>query len=190
MRLRAALEGKLDELLEKEYQNAAKAVTVGIKLATNGLKTALRSQVKTAKLGSRLANSWRGDVYPKSKTSISAAGVVYTRAQKIFEGFEYTTLIRSNNGLWLAIPTLAVPKRVMNKRITPALYEKAKGVSLRFVYRKSGVSLLVHEQKKKTIIAFILVPQVKMPKLINFASESQKWQAEVPSLILENWPNE
>ena len=71
--------------------------------------------------------------------------------------------------------------------MTPALYEKWKGVRLRFVYRANGVSLLVHEQKRKTIIAFILVPQVKMPKLINFAGESEKWQARVPTLILENW---
>ncbi|MBO6288749.1 MAG: hypothetical protein J6N45_00295, partial [Alphaproteobacteria bacterium] len=60
MRLKAALEGKLDELLDKEYQNAAKAVTAGIKTATNGLKLSLRTQVKAAKLGTRLANTWRG----------------------------------------------------------------------------------------------------------------------------------
>lgn len=46
---------------------------------------------------------------------------------------------------------------------------------------------LVNEKKRKTVIAFILVPQVKMPKLINFAGESEKWQAKVPTLILENW---
>ncbi len=50
MHLKAALEGKLDELLDKEYQNAAKAVTAGI--TTNGLKLSLRTQVKAAKLGS------------------------------------------------------------------------------------------------------------------------------------------
>lgn len=31
---------------------------------------------------------------------------------------------------------------------------------------------LVNEKKRKTVIAFILVPQVKMPKLINFADDS------------------
>ena len=71
--------------------------------------------------------------------------------------------------------------------MTPALYEQTKGVRLRFIYRAVGVSLLVHEQRKKTIIAFWLVPQVKMPKLINFESESATWQAKVPSLIMENW---
>lgn len=190
MHLKAALEGKLDELLDKEYQNAAKAVTAGIKTATNGLKLSLRTQVKAAKLGTRLANTWRGDVFPKAKNSISAAGVVYTKAQKILEGFEYASVIRSQNGFWLAIPTLAIKKRVFNKRMTPALYEKSKGVRLRFIYRANGASFLVHEQKKKTIIAFILVPQVKMPKLINFETESEKWQAQVPTLIMENWKDE
>lgn len=187
MRLKAAVEGSLVEYMEREYQNCARAVTKGMSLAANGLKTAMRIQVKSAGLGSRLANTWRGDIYPKAKNSISAAGVVYTKAQKIMEGFEYQTVIRGKNGLWLVIPTAAIPKRIRNKRLTPALYEKSKGVRLRFVYRKNGASLLVHEQKRKTIITFILVPQVRMPKLINFAHESAKWQAKLPSLILENW---
>lgn len=187
MRLKAAMEGSLVEYMEREYQNCARAVTKGVSLAANGLKTAMRTQVKSAGLGSRLANTWRGDIYPKAKNSISAAGVVYTKAQKIMEGFEYQTVVRGKNGLWLAIPTAAISKRIRNKRMTPALYERSKGVRLRLVYRKNGASLLVHEQKRKTIIAFVLVPQVRMPKLINFAAESAKWQAKLPSLILENW---
>ena len=187
MRLKAAVEGSLAEYMEREYQNCARAVTKGVSLAANGLKTAMRTQVKSAGLGSRLANTWRGDVYPKAKNSISAAGVVYTKAQKIMEGFEYQTVVRGKDGLWLAIPTAAISKRIRNKRMTPALYERSKGVRLRFVYRKNGASLLVHEQKRKTIVAFVLVPQVRMPKLINFAAEGAKWQAKLPSLILENW---
>ncbi len=187
MRLKAAVEGSLVEYMEREYQNCARAVTKGVSLAANGLKTAMRIQVKSAGLGSRLANTWRGDIYPKAKNSISAAGVVYTKAQKIMEGFEYQTVIRGKNGLWLVIPTAAISKRIRNKRMTPALYERSKGVRLRFVYRKNGASLLVHEQKRKTIVAFVLVPQVRMPKLINFAAEGAKWQAKLPSLILENW---
>lgn len=187
MRLKAALEGNLTEFLEKEYQNAATAVTMGIKQATDGLKTSMRSQVKNSGLSSRLANTWRGDVFPKAKKSISAAGIVYTKAPTIMAGFEFETIIRGKSGLWLAIPTESVKKKVYGKRMTPALYEQWKGVKLRFVYRPHSASLLVHEQRKKTLIAFILVPQVKMPKLINFTSESVKWQEKVPELILRNW---
>ena len=166
MRLNTALQGSLSEYLQHEYQQGAEAVTIGIKTATNGLKMSMRGQVRSAGLGSRLANTWRGDVYPQTKKSISAAGVVYTKAQKIMSGFEYQSTIRSSQGFWLAIPTPAVKKRISGKRITPALYERSKGIRLRFVYRSHGASLLVHEQKRKTIIAFWLVPQVKMPKLI------------------------
>lgn len=103
------------------------------------------------------------------------------------QGFEYASIIRGKNGLWLAIPTDAIPKKARGKRMTPGLYEQMKGVRLQFVYRRNACSLLVHTKKKKTVIAFILVPQVKMPKLINFESESERWQNKVPSLILQNW---
>ncbi len=187
MQLKLAIQGKLSEVLETHYQNGAKAVTSGITSATNGLKTSMRNQVKSAGLSTRLANTWRGDVYPKSKSSISAAGQVYSNAQKIMQGFEYQTTISGKNSNWLAIPTDAIAKKIRGVKTTPALYEQAKNCKLTFVYRTSGVSLLVHSKKKKSIIAFILVKQVKMPKIINFETESQKWQSQVPSLILRNW---
>lgn len=69
MRLEMALQGKLGEYLEKEYLNCAHAVTTGVKIATNGLKNSLRNQVKSSGLSGRLANTWRGDVYPAAKTA-------------------------------------------------------------------------------------------------------------------------
>ena len=187
MQLKLALEGRLSEIMEKHYLEATRAVTAGITIATNGLKTALRTQVKSAGMSSRIANTWRGVVYPKGKQSISAAGQVYSNAEKIMLGFEEASIIRSKNGLWLAIPTDNIPKRVRGKRMTPTLYEQTKGVRLQFVYRRNNCSLLVHTKKKKTVIAFILLPQVKMPKLIDFAGEGVVWQNRLPSLILQSW---
>ena len=187
MRLDIALQGKLSEYLENEYKKGAIAVTKGITHATDGLKNAMRSQVKSSGLSNRLVNTWRGNVYPKGKKSISAAGVVYSKVPKIMVGFEYQTVIRGKNGFWLAIPTPAIPKKIGSKKTTPALYEKIKGIRLRYIYRPNQASLLVHEQKRKTIIAFWLVPQVKMPKLIHFETEGEKWQKRLPTLILQNW---
>lgn len=187
MRLDIAFQGKLSEYLENEYKKGAIAVTKGITHATDGLKNAMRSQVKSSGLSNRLANTWRGNVYPKGKKSISAAGVVYSKVPKIMVGFEYQTVIRGKNGFWLAIPTDAIPKRALGKKMTPEIYEKSRNTKLRFVYRSHGASLLVHERKKKSIIAFWLVPQVKMPKLIHFANEGAKWQNRLPTLILQNW---
>ncbi|MFI3241758.1 MAG: DUF6441 family protein [Alphaproteobacteria bacterium] len=187
MQLKLAIEGKLSEVLEAHYKAGEKAVTLGIKAATNGLKASMRSQVKSAGLSSRLANTWRGDVYPSGRQSIKAAGLVYTKAQKIMEGFEYQTIISGKSGNWLAIPTDAISKKIMGQKTTPALYERAKNCKLVFVYRNSSVSYLVHSKKKRSTIAFILVKQVKMPKITNFETESKKWQDKLPSLILQNW---
>src|SRR5574344_2188180 len=164
MLLGLAIQGKLSEVLDEHYKSGATAVTKGIGLATIGLKDTMRKQVKNAGLSNRLANTWRGDVYPKGKSSIKAAGLVYSKANKIMQGFEYGSTIKSKNGFWIAIPAEAIPKKIMGKRTTPALYEKSKGIKLRFIYRANGVSFLVHEQRKKTIIVFLLVRQVKMPK--------------------------
>ena len=187
MQLKLALQGKLSDVMEKHYADGAKAITLGISAATNGLKSSLREQVRAAGMSSRMANTWRSVVYPKGKNSIRAAGSVYSNAEKIMLGFEYASVIRSHDGLWLAIPTDAIPKKARGQRMTPGLYERIKVARLQFVYRRHNCSLLVHTKKKKTVIAFILVPQVKMPKLINFASESEHWQNMVPSLILQNW---
>ena len=65
MRLQAALSGELDQILADEVRIAEQAVTLSIREATDGLKTELRSQITGAGLGQRLANTWRGEVYPK-----------------------------------------------------------------------------------------------------------------------------
>lgn len=70
MRLQAAIQGDLKALLKSELGAAERAVTAGVREATDGLKTELRGQITGAGLGSRLANTWRGEVYPKGQPSI------------------------------------------------------------------------------------------------------------------------
>ena len=83
MRLMAALSGDLDQMLADEVRIAEQAVTQSIREATDGLKTELRNQITGAGLGQRLANTWRGEVYPKGQMSIKAAGLVYSRAPEV-----------------------------------------------------------------------------------------------------------
>ncbi len=214
MQLKAAFSGRLDKYLKANLKEAERAVTTGIKTATNNLKLQMRSQVIAANLGKRLANSWRGDVYPKQKTSLNAAGVVYARAHKILSNFEQGNLIRRRKGLWLAIPTPNVPKRLGGKRPMPGDIERAWNVKLRFVYRSNGASLLVLDNRRAsysrktgklrgfrkasqsalrtgrglaTVVMFWLVPQVKMPKRLHFKTASERQQRQLPKLIVENW---
>ena len=52
-------------------------------------------------------------------------------------------MIRSTKGFWLAIPTPAAGTGAGGKRIDLGRWERMHGSRLRFVYRRSGVSLLV-----------------------------------------------
>ena len=215
MRLKASLQGNLREYMAAEFKIAEKAVTLGIREATQGLKMSMRKQTTSRGLGPRMANTWRGNVYPKGQNSIRAAGLIYTKAKKIMAGFEEATLIRSQKGWWLAIPTPNAPKRGVNgKRINPSNFPEHRYGKLRFVYRRNGPSLLVVDNARAsynrktgairgfrkandkaiktgqgltTVVMFWLVPQVKLPKLITFELEAKRWVNKLPELILKNW---
>jgi hypothetical protein len=216
MRLSAALSGNLQKHMKEEFKDAERAVTLGVREATDGLKLSMRRQVIASGLGARMASTWRGDLYPKGKNSIRAAGLVYTRASKVMEGFENASVIRSKNGFWLAIPTPNAPKRgVGGKRISPSNFPEQSLGRLRFVYRRNGPSLLIAEglrmsqsrsgeakgfrkasaSTQKTgkgltsAVMFWLVPQTKMPKLIKFKEEAVIAHNNLPFLILKNWPD-
>ena len=208
MRITAAIQGSLTEYMAAEVRAAEKAVTVGVKQATDGLKLSMRRQVTSAGLGQRLGNTWRGKVYPQGQVSLKAAGLVYTNAPEIMTGLETATVIRGKDGLWLAIPTPNAPKRgVGGKRITPSNFPEQTLGRLRFVYRPSGVSLLVVDNvratargirsasdKQKasgrglsTAVMFWLVRQVRTKKRIDLKREAEIWQNRLPALIASHW---
>ncbi len=113
-------------------------------------------------------------------------------------------LIRSKSGFWLTIPTPAAGKSTRGGRITPLEWERRTGLRLRFVYRRTGPSLLVAEGRlnKKgravasrsktgrgltTVPIFLLVPQVKLRKQLNLALDAERVRNAVPGLIVANW---
>ena len=198
MRLMAALSGDLDQMLADEVRIAEQAVTQSIREATDGLKTDLRAQITGAGLGQRLANTWRGEVYPKGQLSIKAAGLVYSRAPVVVGAHDQGATIRSKDGFWLAIPLPAAGKGPRGKRMTPGLWEKLRGQRLRFIYRRGKPSLLVAENQRArqgqrggfsvasskakasgrglvTVPMFLLVPQVTLKKKFDIDHVSQRW---------------
>jgi hypothetical protein len=113
-------------------------------------------------------------------------------------------LIRSSTGLWLAIPTPAAGKSARGGRITPAEWERRRGLRLRFVSRRRGPSLLVAEGRVNsrglgvasraktgrglaTVPIFLLVRQVKLRKRLDLAREAERAHDAVPGLIVANW---
>lgn len=131
----------------------ARSVTSAMREATEGIKGDLRADVAEAGLGQRLANTWRGKTYPEAGASLEAASFVWTKAPKLIDAFDRGVTIRSNRGLFLAIPTAAagaVGRNATGKRerITPAGWERRTGMRLRFVYRRPGPSLLIADNAR------------------------------------------
>lgn len=210
MRLSAALEGRLDQALKAEMRRGERAVTNGVRRAADGLKAELRAQTLAAGLGPRLARTWRSQAYPRAGQSLSAAAMVFSKAPGVMRAFTEGAVIRSERGFFLAIPTAAAPKQgVGGKRISPANFPEHRFGRLRFVYRRGAPSLLVVDDLRArtgkrggfarasqraiargqttTVVMFILVPQVRIRKRIDFEAAARRWIDQLPGLIVQEW---
>lgn len=215
MRIKAAIVGDLDKILQAETEDLAVGLRRGIQETADDLKQTLRDQVTGAGLGRRLANAWRADVYPKARGSktLSPAALVYTRARKIVRAFDEGALIQSDSGFYLAVPTDAAPRRGTDgKRISPSNFPEARFGPLRFVYRRRGPSLLVVDSVRigargrvskqlsnggrtktgrlkkgvSTVAMFLLVRQVRLPKRLNVAGARRRAKSALPRNIARN----
>ena len=209
MKLGAAIVGSIKADLEAEVRRIERAVPAGVKEGGVGLKGELRKQVVGVGLGGRLARTWRDRHYPNR--GHDAASLVWSKAPQIICTFDEGTTIRSKDGFWLAIPTPSAPKRgVGGKRINPSNFPEHRFGPLRFIYRQRGPSLLVVDGVRvnattgrvgrrakggaytkagrmkagmATVVMFILVPQVKMPKRLDVKRAAERWVGRLPELI-------
>lgn len=204
MKLGIDITPDLVAVMAAEVKAGEKAVSAAMREAGTKLKSAWRGQITQAGLGRRLANSIRSQTYPKAGESLGAAALVWSKAPEIIRAHDRGPLIRSKNGFWLAIPTAAAGKGRKGGRITPGEWERRRGLRLRFVYRRSGPSLLVAEGRldtkgravasrsktgrgRVTAPIFLLVPQVKLPKRLDFDRDAARALDSVPGLIVANW---
>jgi hypothetical protein len=209
MKLTTTIARSLQADMQAELRDLERAVATGTRDAGRGLKTELRRQVASAGLGQRLGNSWRDKHYPNQK--LDAASLVYTKAPQIIRAFDEGALIRSKRGRFLAIPTENAPRKGTDgRRISPRTFPEHRFGPLRFVPRQSGPSLLVADglrasvsrksgelrgfrpatararqsgQGLTTVVMFVLVPQVKLPKRLDVARAAERWSGQLPALI-------
>jgi len=204
LKLRAEKDGDIAALMAAEVAAGERAVSAAMRAAGEGLKTAWRGQITGAGLGTRLANTIRAAHYPKGRPSLNAAALVWSKAPVIVGAHDTGPLIRSRNGFWLAIPLPAAGKSTRGGRITPGEWERRTGLRLRFVYRRTGPSLLVAEgrissagravaSRSKTgrgltsVPVFLLVPQVKLPKRLDLARDAERVAGGLPGAIVAGW---
>lgn len=192
--IRVSIDGSLRAQIAAQANRLAQRVTEAVADTGLGLREDLRKQVTAAGLGDRLAKTWQFKVYPRSRVSLGAASLVYSKAPKIVRAFDEATVIRARNTAFLAIPTDAAPKTgIGGKRISPSNWPSHVYGRLRMVYRRGAPSLLVVDAQRErtgkqrgkfrlasaraiaaqrglsTVVMFILVPQVKAPKLLDLA---------------------
>jgi hypothetical protein len=204
MKLKIEISPDIAALMAAEVRAGEKAVTTAMREAGAGLKTAWRGQITGAGLGQRLSNSIRLVSFPKSGESLNAATLVWSKAPVIINAHDSGPLIRARDGFWLAIPTEAAGKSTRGGRITPGDWERRTGLTLRFVYRRRGPSLLVAEGRLNskgravasrsktgrgvvTAPIFLLVPQVRLPKRLDLARDAERAVDSVPGLIVAKW---
>jgi hypothetical protein len=211
MRLDAAIKGNLHKFMEGQKAAAEAAITAGVAKITTSIKDDLRSQVVNAGLGNKLAKSWQAKFYPKGQKSIAAAGWVFSKAPKIVRAFNEGALIKSKDGFFLAIPTEAAPKRgIGGRRISPSTFPEHTLGKLRFVYRSGKISLLVVDNLREgtgkrggfrrasdsalksgrglaTVVMFLLIPQAKLTKRLDYQAVVNRWQPLLGQAILDNW---
>lgn len=194
MKLKVQFDPNLVALMQAEIAAGEKAVSEAMRDAGSSLKSAWRSQITGAGLGTRLGNSIRLASFPKSGDSLNAAALVWSNAPVIIGAHDTGPLIRSKDGFWLAIPTPAAGKSTKGGRITPGEWERRTGLRLRFIYRRRGPSLLVAEGRLNskgrgvaTVPIFLLVPQVKLRKRLDLARDAGRVMDGVPGRIVANW---
>ena len=204
MKLKLEITPDLVAMMAAEIKAGERAVTTATREAGSNLKTAWRGQITGAGLGQRLANTIRSEQFPKGRPSLSAAALVWSKAPVIIGAHDAGPLIRSKNGFWLAIPTPAAGKSARGGRITPGEWERRSGQRLRFVYRRTGPSLLVAEGRLNargravasrsktgrgvtTVPIFLLVPQVKLPKRLDLARDADRASDAMPGLSVVHW---
>ena len=204
MRLQLDITPDLVTMMAAEITAGERAVSQAVNEAGSSLKSAWRAQITGAGLGPRLARTIRSEQFPKGKTSLNAAAVIWSKAPVIIGAHDTGPLIRSRNGFWLAIPTETAGKSARGGRITPGEWERRSGLRLRFVYRRNGPSLLVAEGRLNargravasrsrtgrgvtTVPIFLLVPQVQLRKRLDLARDAARAQEAIPSAIVANW---
>lgn len=176
------------------------------------LKDAWREEIVDAGLGARLSNTVRGAAYPgRGQTSLNPAAMVYVKrsAVDVVSAHDEGALIRSPNGLFLAVPTPAAGRGRRGRKITPREYEQRTGIKLRYVYRKGRPALLVADDARlrksglavrkggrrrqrdgiltgaQTVVVFVLLPQVKLRKRTDLLGVARKIAARLPQLVFD-----
>lgn len=122
-----ALQGRLQETIDQQLKDLHGAYWRAMNRVVEAGKGRLRQDIIGGGFhrAQALANTWRGNVYPREKNSLEVAGWLYNRARQLIEVFESGTVIKvRGNAQFLAIPV--GPSKAIVRRLQA---QKKKGLS-------------------------------------------------------------
>lgn len=189
--------GPFSDFTRGARDTQARAVTIAVRAATNGMKVGVRGGIIRAGLGTRLANAVGSKVYPANGASLSAAGLVFPRgplAERILGAFAEGVSIAAKGKRFLAIPTRHAGRAGRGRRPSPEEI-RSQGVKLRLVpARTPGHFLLMGDlpsrtRKDRSVVFFVLVPLVRLRKRLDGAALARRWSDAVPDLIERAMPD-
>lgn len=140
MKFVAQVKGNIAEYMKLEAEGGARAASRVMGEETRRLQLDLRSQINAAfgPKGRGLGNAWRAQTFPRSRPSLGAAGLVWSKVPAIVDAFEKGAMIRPKGGKkFLAIPTgfnAAKGRRGRGEkgmRVTPAQMVASKQAFMR-----------------------------------------------------------
>lgn len=144
-----ALAGRYAEAIAKMAEPIAKASTAAVTEAGDIVKRDVRAAMGAAGFSSRVQNTFRAQVYPKSGPSIKAAVHFFSKWAEPFALFERGGPVSGSPLLWL--PLKNVPLGTGKKPLTPRQYIDRIGplVSAR---TKSGRPMLLGKITRSRIV--------------------------------------
>ena len=209
LRLDAFLDGYKDFDLKAFYEGrlavAETGMTKAAGIAAGVGKDRYRANVLAGGLGTRLANTVRGVVYPRPGVkTLSPAAFIFTKAPRIIAAFERGGTVRPVNGskfLWL--PTENVP-RLGGRRMRPTEVEErfgdfdivpsilSRGTFLAVVKarrnaktgRARSIVKLKREPKKvDRLVMFVLVKFTTLRKTLDIAGVAKSLESDWPEIV-------
>lgn len=156
------------DYLSGRIEDAAVAVTAGVRAGTDGLQLQMRQQLLAAGVRPVAGNMIGKQVYPRSGASLGAAGSIFSRGERadlILQAFSLSQEIRPDKRKYLAVPTsfnLVGGRRGGAVRVSAAQMYGMKGMTFVRPIR-GGISqysggqvwflrVQLAEQRKETVV--------------------------------------
>lgn len=149
-----ALQGNYQKTLDSRTSAYLDGLKIGTKMSVDHTKLAIRRDVLQSGLGRRVANSVRGDVFPKRGRAYEPGGLVYSKTPKILVSQADGPTVRPEYSDFLAIPISGSPADGLRRRngetLIEAFWRRYGNDSLRLIKTKKGQYQMVARLRNNT----------------------------------------